>query len=206
MRGKTFLLPHSSKNIGPINVYLKKHRASVLCYWEKNGGCKKPYCPFRHELSRPSCTIKIRYLFYAIVDKVIAEPSAPNSPILASTVSPVNTRHVRLSSSMDITNSRKQATSPALEHVQCQDTLSNPTDFEVKSFDEIMKAKRAKTQGRPVKLISINHGSDVMSPDPLKDIKIEDVPSGTNSRDSKSVSLLDDDELDRQLAELDSLL
>ena len=192
---------------GPINLYLKKHRANVLCYWEKNGGCKKPHCPFLHELPRSNCTIKIRYLFYAIVDEVIAKQTessekspASNSPIPSSAVLPVDTRHARLSSSMDITNSHKQASNLALDNTR------NHTDFEVKSFDEIIRAKRAKMQERPVELNSMNYENSVMSPGLLKDIKTEDVPSGTNSKDSKSVSLLDDDELDRQLAELDSLL
>jgi len=101
---------------------------------------------------------------------------------------------------MDITNSHKQASNLALDNTR------NHTDFEVKSFDEIIRAKRAKMQERPVELNSMNYENSVMSPGLLKDIKTEDVPSGTNSKDSKSVSLLDDDELDRQLAELDSLL
>jgi len=38
-------------NIPPTNGVVNK--SETKCYWETNGGCKKPNCEFKHELARP---------------------------------------------------------------------------------------------------------------------------------------------------------
>lgn len=116
-------------------------RNEIECFWESNGGCKKADCPFKH-------TIPCKVLGGDQVSEIALHTESVGRsvpikvpPTVAKHGSPVKRASLRLPLSPDpllVVDGKKTG-------VAAQKDL----DFEVKSFEEIMREKRRRLDGQP---------------------------------------------------------
>lgn len=102
--------------------HLQKNRHTIPCYWEANGGCKKPNCPFKH--------IQTQKLTHA------------QPPTVNATFPP---KKLPASSTTDKEQKSRLDKSEKPEVVVIKPPAEKKSlDFGVKSFEEIMREKKMK--------------------------------------------------------------
>ncbi|PJF18520.1 hypothetical protein PSACC_01644 [Paramicrosporidium saccamoebae] len=113
------------------SVFEIKSRKDIACYWEANGGCLKPNCPFKHA---------------ATTEGASARSLAPQSRER-------KTEQVKNTAVHQPVTSRQPNSAERTTHSISPNRSPQPTkrteeaksmDFEVKTFEEIMREKRRK--------------------------------------------------------------
>lgn len=187
--------------------HLDKKRSEISCYWEMNGGCKKMHCPFKHEHlpkdnnNDPSeCNLK---------SESRKDPVHNNSRNALSSSSSLSLKklqqneHLLKSPSSNICKSL-EPTKRSLGDVRSIDksfvkaSKKESLNFEVKSFDQIMKEKKLRLTNQQESIQnSLNDKSE-------KSVEVLSLNESAVSQDNDDSVDLDD--IDKELDEMNQLL
>lgn len=153
--------------------HLDKKRSEIHCYWEIHGGCKKDHCPFKHTSVKSETKMaidegnKCQPTPKDSTQIKISEAAKKTSNTPLPNISEVTKRKVDAAqSNIPGTSTYKSTKRPLKENLdhslrqyesktdqiasnivglkKLKDSKHQTVDFEVKSFDQIMKEKKGK--------------------------------------------------------------
>ncbi|RKP17905.1 hypothetical protein ROZALSC1DRAFT_30331 [Rozella allomycis CSF55] len=156
-RGASCLYRHSEKAKGTIEIckdwQLKQscqnadcelrhsvygppvNRSETQCYWEMNGGCLKPNCPFKHQIKKPLFPVETN-----------GKTEETNTAAANKTKDDINLpKQVLKKAELKMNTEQLKKVEEAKKIQDNKETKGkNTLDFHVKSFEEIIKEKRLR--------------------------------------------------------------